>query len=67
MVTEHDIDLSAQRVIRQCGNRRDPRQYAQHRMTSCYARGDVDEAASWARIAHAIEAILDLSPTRILH
>ena len=67
MVTQLDICRSANRVIRKCGSRRDPREYAFHRMTVCHAKGDMDEATAWARIAHAIEDILDLSPARTLH
>jgi hypothetical protein len=57
-----EIWRAAIRVIRECGQESDPKALAFARSSELHARGELQEAFWWAKVAHAIEAILENVP-----
>lgn len=62
MVSQKDIYISANEVIKKCGKRYSPMEYAYAKMTKLYDKGDTEGATVWAKIAVAVEELLDITP-----
>ena len=67
MVTEKNIYQSANLVIRKCGKRYNPMDYAYSQMERLYNKGDFEGATVWARIANAVADLMSDTADGTVH
>lgn len=64
MPTEKKIHRDACHIMRKCGTRFHPVEYAYSRMDRDYNKGFFDSAAHWARVANTIIELLKAEDSR---
>ena len=67
MPSEIDIYRSANLIIKKCGSRNSPKEYAHSEMSRLYEKGDTEDATVWARIANAIDELTKDQPESSVH
>jgi hypothetical protein len=67
MVSDKDIYRSANEVIKKCGKKRDPVEYALFMMKSHLEKGDPEGGEVWKRIAYGVGKLLSDKPDGDVH
>lgn len=66
MASDVNIWRSAMKVIQECGQNQNAKEYAFAQASERFDKGDLEEASRWAEIANTIDKLLEDIPRQAL-